>query len=114
MSRAATVSHSSLPIVIGALKSIILYANGNLFNTASHWLDCALRLNSDHRAVAIQGYLPNSDGLLEGDRLINDPVGQGTIWFENGVTCYALNTPRGSDACGWRVALGGFAVVSDT
>jgi predicted dehydrogenase len=82
---------------MGALKTIILYATGSLFNTASHWLDLALRLNSDHRATAVQAYLPGGGNLFDGDRLLSDPNGEGTIWFENGAKCYALLTPRGSE-----------------
>jgi predicted dehydrogenase len=82
---------------LGALKSIILYATGTLFNTASHWFDLALRLNSDHRATAVQAYLPGDSRLFDGDRLLTDPNGEGTIWFENGARCYALLTPRGSE-----------------
>lgn len=36
---------------IGALKTIIVYENGALFNMASHNFDLVLRLNSD-RSVA--------------------------------------------------------------
>jgi len=82
---------------MGALKAIILYAAGNLFNTASHWFDVAQRLNSDHRATAVQAHLPSTSPLFDGDRLLSDPTGEGTIWFENGARCYALLSPRGSE-----------------
>ncbi|MCX8213602.1 MAG: hypothetical protein OTJ97_03710 [SAR202 cluster bacterium] len=34
--------------------------------------------------------------MIDG-RLVLDPIGQGTIYFENGVTAYALNSGRRSE-----------------
>jgi len=82
---------------LGALRSLIIYSNGSLFNTSSHTFDLAMRLNSDAPADWVQGYLPNGDELIEGDLLKGDPAAQGTIQFRNGVTAYALLTPRASD-----------------
>ena len=92
---------------LGALKSLIIYATGSLFNTASHSFDLVLRLNSDQPVAWVQAHLPRgvsdeySDGTdftgFEGDRLLEDPVGHGTIQFQNGVTAYALSTGRGSE-----------------
>jgi predicted dehydrogenase len=80
---------------IGTLKSIIIYNNGTLFNTGSHTLDVAMRLNGDAPAVWVQGRLPDDNGsLIEGDLLHEDPRGEGIIGFANGVTLYALMTPR--------------------
>ncbi|RIK38521.1 MAG: hypothetical protein DCC55_20915 [Chloroflexi bacterium] len=80
---------------LGVLKNIIVYNNGTLFNTASHTLDLALRLNSDQPADWVQGHLPGGDPLIDGDTLHEDPRGEGLIHFANGVTAYALLTPRG-------------------
>lgn len=82
---------------LGPLKSIIIYNNGTLFNTGSHYIDIAMRLNSDQPAVWAQGHLRVDDSIFEGDILHEDPAGEGTIYFANGVTAYLLGTPRGGD-----------------
>ena len=82
---------------IGKLRTLIVYSNGTLFNTASHNLDLVLRLNSDAPAKWVTGYLPQGDSVFAGDELQVDPTGGGTIQFENGVTAHALLTPRGSE-----------------
>ncbi|MSP14002.1 MAG: Gfo/Idh/MocA family oxidoreductase [Chloroflexi bacterium] len=79
---------------LGPLKSLIIYNNDTLFNSSSHTFDLILRLNSDHAAEWVQAYLPNDEGLFDGDLLRKDPLAQGTIQFDNGVTAYALLTPR--------------------
>jgi predicted dehydrogenase len=58
---------------LGVLKSIIIYNNGTLFNTGSHTLDVAMRLNSDQPARWVQGHLPDGDRIIEGDLLHEDP-----------------------------------------
>lgn len=80
---------------VGALKSLILYNNGTLFNTGSHTFDLVLRLNNDSAPQWVQAYLPNGEGAVDGDILSIDPLGEGLIGFENGVTAYMLITPRG-------------------
>lgn len=82
---------------LGALKTIILYSNGTLFNTSSHWFDLALRLNDDVSATWVQAYLPKGDELIQGETLLDDPLAQGTIAFANGVMCHALLSPRNND-----------------
>ncbi len=82
---------------LGRLRTLIIYSNGTLFNTASHNIDLVLRLNSDAPAKWVSGYLPNGDNVIDGDVLREDPAGQGTIQFENGVTAHALLTPRSSE-----------------
>jgi predicted dehydrogenase len=79
---------------LGALKSIILYNTGTLFNTGSHIFDMAQRLNNDQPVLWVQANLPDGDRHLEGDLLHEDPRGEGIIQFANGVTAYALLTPR--------------------
>lgn len=79
---------------LGALRTIILYASGALFNTASHWFDLALRLNDDAPAVWVQAHLPKGDALIEGDRVTGDPDAQAMVGFANGVTVHALLSPR--------------------
>lgn len=80
---------------LGALRTLIAYGTGNLFNTASHNFDLIQKLNSDHPAAWVQAHLPHGDEVIEGEILKEDPVGHGIIQFANGVTGYALNTPRG-------------------
>jgi predicted dehydrogenase len=82
---------------LGALKTIVLYSNGTLFNTSSHWFDMAMRLNGDTPAEWVQAYLPKGDSLIQGDELLDDPLAQGTIAFANGVMTHALLSPRTSD-----------------
>src|SRR5687767_454579 len=79
---------------LGALKTLVLYATGALFNTASHWFDLAMRLNHDAPAAWVQAHLPKGDTLIEGDRLTGDPDAQAIVGFENGVTLHALLSPR--------------------
>ena len=79
---------------LGALRSLIIYSNGTLFNASSHSFDLILRLNSDCPATSVQSSLRAGDDIFEGDILRNDPVAEGIIQFENGVTVYALLTPR--------------------
>lgn len=81
--------------VVGKLNSLILYNNGTLFNTASHTFDLVLRLNNDAIPIWVQAHLPNIEGAIDGDVLAIDPLGEGLIGFENGVTAYMLLTPRG-------------------
>jgi predicted dehydrogenase len=80
---------------IGKLKSVVSHTTGTLFNTASHIFDLLMRLNGDQAATWVQAFLHNGNELIEGEHLTNDPMGQGTIQFENGVTAYALNSGRG-------------------
>ena len=82
---------------IGNLRTLIIYSNGTLFNSASHHLDLILRLNSDASASWITGYLPQGDSVFDGNVLQADPTGGGTIQFENGVMAHALLTPRSSE-----------------
>ncbi|MEX1020392.1 MAG: Gfo/Idh/MocA family oxidoreductase [Litorilinea sp.] len=95
---------------LGELKSLVLYNNGTMFNTGSHTIDLVMRLNSDVPVVGVQAYLTNAEGMFDGDILMDDPVGAGTIFFENGVTASMLLTPRGLevDAIGTEGALSAF------
>jgi predicted dehydrogenase len=80
---------------LGALKSLIIYLNGTLFNTGSHTLDLLCRLNSDQPIEWVQAFLTNADGMIDGDTLSEDPQGEGIFQFANGVRAYALFTARG-------------------
>ena len=82
---------------LGALKTLIVYSNGTLFNTSSHTFDLMQRLNGDARATWVQGHLPQGDELIAGDELLDDPTAEGMFGFENGVTVYAMNSPRSSE-----------------
>ncbi len=82
---------------LGALKSILIYSTGTLFNMGSHYFDLALRLNNDQPAEWVQATLRADDSIFDGDILRTDPVGEGFVAFANGVTAYLLSTPRSSD-----------------
>lgn len=83
---------------LGALRTLIIYGNGSLFNTASHNFDLILRLNSDVPASWVSAHLPNGDSIIDGDIVREDPSGQGMIQFSNGVTAHALLAPLGWEA----------------
>jgi len=106
---------------LGRLRTLIIYSNGTLFNTASHNFDLILRLNSDCQASWVMAHLPGAGSVNVGDEVREegiwrfldicvednsvvvgnefreDPVGHGIIQFENGVTTYALLSPRRSE-----------------
>jgi predicted dehydrogenase len=80
---------------IGSLKTLILHQTGSLFNSASHGLDLLQRLNNDCPVSSVRAYLPGGEEAIDGDVLREDPVGEGILQFDNGVTAYALNSGRG-------------------
>lgn len=82
---------------LGALKSILIYGTGTLFNMGSHYVDLALRLNNDQPVAWVQATLRADDSIIDGDILREDPVGEGLVAFQNGVTAYLLTTPRSAD-----------------
>ena len=75
---------------IGDLESVIIYANGNLFNASSHTLDLALKLSGDQPAHWAQGTLVEHGPIFDGDILTEDPKAEGIIELSNGVKIYAL------------------------
>ena len=60
---------------IGNLRTLIIYSNATLFNSASHHFDLILRLNSDAPTSWVTGYLPQGDSVFEGNELRADPTG---------------------------------------
>ncbi len=82
---------------LGALRTLIIYTNGALFNTSSHWFDLAMRLNGDAPVVWAQGHLPKGDEQIDGDEVIADPAAEGLFAFANGVIAHALLSPRNND-----------------
>jgi predicted dehydrogenase len=82
---------------LGALNTLISYANGTLFNTSSHWFDLLLFLAGDAPVAWVQAYLPQGDRQVVGDEVIEDPPAQGTIAFESGVMAHALLSTRDYD-----------------
>ncbi len=82
---------------LGPLKSIVIYGTGTLFNSGAHWFDLALWINNDTEIEWVQAHLPSGDSAIDGEVLRKDPVGEGMFRFANGVTVYALNTPRGPE-----------------
>ena len=63
---------------IGKLRTLIIYSNSTLFNSASHHFDLILRLNSDVPASWITGYLPQGDSVFDGDE-----AASGSVWWRN-------------------------------
>ena len=49
---------------LGALRTLIIYGNGTLFNTASHNFDLILRLNSDTPVSWVSAHIPNGDEII--------------------------------------------------
>ncbi len=80
---------------IGPLRTLVIYATGALFNTASHFFDLMLRLNSDVPPQWVQAHLPRGDELIVDGEVRDDPAGEGIIAFANGVKAHALLSPRG-------------------
>ncbi|MAG37036.1 MAG: hypothetical protein CL878_12440 [Dehalococcoidia bacterium] len=80
---------------LGALRTLVIYSNGGLFNGSSHTFGLMQRLNDDVPATWVQGQLPPNDGLIVGDELREDPRAEGMFGFENGVTVHAMQSPRG-------------------
>jgi predicted dehydrogenase len=83
---------------LGALRTLIIYGNGSLFNTASHNFDLILRLNSDAPASWVSAHLPDGDKIIDGNIVREDPSGHGIIQFSNGVTAHALLAQLGWEA----------------
>ena len=82
---------------LGALKSILIYNTGTLFNMGSHYFDLALFLNNDQPVQWVQATLRADDSIFDGNMLLQDPIGEGFVAFANGVTAYMLTTPTTGD-----------------
>ena len=82
---------------LGALRTLVIYSNGTLFNTSTHWLDTLFRLNGDAPVTWAQAHLPAGDDLVVGDEVRGDPTAQGQFAFANGVMGHALLSPRNND-----------------
>jgi scyllo-inositol 2-dehydrogenase (NAD+) len=82
---------------LGALRTLVIYSNGTLFNTSSHWFDTVFRLNGDDPVIWAQAYLPRGDELVVGDEVRDEPASQGEFAFANGVMGHALLSPRNND-----------------
>ncbi|MEM7133995.1 MAG: Gfo/Idh/MocA family oxidoreductase [Chloroflexota bacterium] len=80
---------------LGALRTLIAYNNGTLFNTGSHMFDTLVHLNNDAPVEWVQATLPDGDQIFDGDIMTEDPRAEGIIRFANGVTAYAMLSPRG-------------------
>jgi UDP-N-acetyl-2-amino-2-deoxyglucuronate dehydrogenase len=80
---------------LGKLQSVISHTCGPLFNSASHMFDLLMRVNDDAPVAWVQAHLTEADEIIDGERLLGDPTGEGIIHAENGVTLYALNSARG-------------------
>jgi UDP-N-acetylglucosamine 3-dehydrogenase len=82
---------------LGALRTLVIYSNGTLFNTSSHWFDVAMRLHGDVPVTWAQAHLPRGDQQMRGDEVIAEPEAQGIFAFANGVMAHAMLSPRNND-----------------
>ena len=82
---------------LGPLRTIITHNMDPIFISGSHWFDLIQFLNCERRAVSVQAILTTGQDMVDGDVAGTDPGGHGTIQYENGVTAYALTTPRGME-----------------
>ncbi|MSP12024.1 MAG: Gfo/Idh/MocA family oxidoreductase [Chloroflexi bacterium] len=82
---------------IGTIKTLIVYSTGAIFDTASHHFDTLNRLNDDQPVKWVQANIPTGDTAIDGDFMRQDPQGEGIIKYANGVTAYALLTPRSTE-----------------
>jgi predicted dehydrogenase len=82
---------------LGKLQTLIIYSGGALFNTASHFLDLAQRLNGDEKPVWVQGYLLKGNAVFDGDEVTEDPAAEGMVGFANGATLHVLRTSLPSE-----------------
>ena len=79
---------------LGALRTLVIYANAELFNNSSHAFDVAQRLNGDQPVTWVQGYLADGERVVVGDDVVVDPRAEGMFGFANGVTVHAMGSPR--------------------
>ena len=82
---------------LGALRTLVVYSNGQLFNTSSHWYDALQRLTGDAPAEWVQGYLPKGDQIIQGNVVTEDPEATATIQLAGGILAHALLSPRNND-----------------
>ncbi len=78
----------------GALATLNTHSRATLFNTGSHWFDTLLYLGGDKEVSWVQGYLPQGDAVFDGDTVIADPLGEGTIAFADGTMAHLLSSPQ--------------------
>lgn len=78
----------------GALATLNTHNRSTLFNTGSHWFDVLQYLAGDAEVAWVQGYLPQGDEVFDGDQIVIDPIGMGTVAFTNGVTAHLLPSPH--------------------
>lgn len=76
---------------LGNLETLICLNKATLFNMGSHWIDTLNVLNGDAPASWATGFISNAADTLDGDTVLIDPVGSGTIQYENGVTAHLIN-----------------------
>ncbi len=78
----------------GDLRTLTIFSTGSFFNTASHFFDLLLYLNSDVTPKWVQAYVFRFDELVVGTEVRDDPAGTGIMMFENEVLGYALDGSR--------------------
>lgn len=78
---------------LGDLHTLLMLNRATLFNMGSHWIDTLNVLNGDAPASWASGLVVNADETLDGDTVLIDPVGSGTIGYANGVTAWLIDRP---------------------
>jgi len=77
----------------GKLVTLATFHRATLFNTQSHWIDTLRLLNGDAPAEWAQASMADGDVAIVGDRVIADPLCEGTIAFTNGVEAHLISIP---------------------
>jgi predicted dehydrogenase len=76
---------------LGKLETLICLNRATLFNMGSHWIDTLNVLNGDVPATWATGFISNAAETMDGDTVLIDPVGSGTIMYENGATAHLID-----------------------
>ncbi len=77
----------------GRLVTLTCLTRSTLFNMCSHWIDTLRVLNGDAPARWVSAYMRDADEAIDGDTVLTDPVGEGSIAFENDVMAHIIAKP---------------------
>ncbi len=85
----------------GKLVTLATLHRATLFNTQSHWIDTLRLLNGDAPATWAQANMADGDVAIVGEQVIADPLTEGTIAFNNGVTAHLISIPGAPSHHAW-------------
>lgn len=85
----------------GKLVALGVNTRATLFNSQSHWVDTLRVLNGDAEAIWAQAYMADGPESIDGDTIINDPVTEGLIGFENDVVAHLVSRPGKHSIIAW-------------